>query len=53
MTDNVSYQLFNSGVLCTFSGDIAYFDKDGDLFVTGRIKELIKHKGFQVRDLIS
>ncbi|XP_066601783.1 uncharacterized protein [Prorops nasuta] len=30
------------------SGDIVYFDQDEDFFVTDRLKELIKVKGFQV-----
>jgi 4-coumarate--CoA ligase len=30
------------------SGDIGYFDKEGNIFLTDRVKELIKYNGFQV-----
>ncbi|KYN09238.1 PREDICTED: 4-coumarate--CoA ligase 1-like [Trachymyrmex cornetzi] len=30
------------------TGDIAYYDKDFDFYITDRLKELIKVKGFQV-----
>lgn len=30
------------------SGDIGYQNKDGDFYITDRLKELIKYKGFQV-----
>lgn len=30
------------------SGDVAYYDEAGHLFIVDRIKELIKVKGFQV-----
>ena len=34
-------------VLC-FKGDLVYFDTEGDYFIQGRIKDLIKYKGYQV-----
>ena len=31
------------------SGDIGYYEDDGHLVISDRLKELIKYKGFQVR----
>ncbi|CAL1680762.1 unnamed protein product [Lasius platythorax] len=30
------------------SGDIGYFDEDGELFIVNRIKELMKYRGYQI-----
>jgi non-ribosomal peptide synthetase component E (peptide arylation enzyme) len=35
------------------SGDIAYHDEDGNIFIVDRLKELIKVKGFQVKKNLS
>lgn len=38
----------NDGWLHT--GDIVYFDQNGYLYVIDRVKEIIKYKGFQVKN---
>ena len=35
------------------TGDITYHDSEGNIFITDRLKELIKVKGFQVTSTIS
>ena len=35
-------------VFVYFPGDIAHYDENGYFFITERLKELIKYKGFQV-----
>ncbi len=34
-----------------FSGDIGFYDEDEHVYITDRLKELIKYKGFQVREI--
>lgn len=31
------------------SGDVGYYDEDGNLFLVDRVKDIMKYKGFQVR----
>lgn len=45
--DEATRETLENGWLKT--GDVAYYDEDGDFFISDRIKELIKVKGFQVR----
>lgn len=33
------------------TGDLAYYDENGLVFITDRVKELIKVRGFQVRNI--
>lgn len=33
------------------TGDIVYYNENGDIFIVDRIKDLIKHKSFQVHNI--
>lgn len=33
------------------TGDLGYFDDESFLFVTGRLKEIIKYRNYQVRPM--
>lgn len=35
------------------TGDIGYYDEDNNFYIVDRIKELIKYKGYQVKNLCS
>jgi OPC-8:0 CoA ligase-1 len=38
----------SDGFLLT--GDVGYYDEDGYFFIVDRVKELIKYKGYQVKN---
>lgn len=42
----IKFQVSSTGWI--HSGDIAYIDKDGELFIIDRLKELIKYRGHQI-----
>ena len=53
---NVYYYIYHCAETMTEdgflkSGDIGYYDEEGDFFIIDRLKELIKVKGFQVRGI--
>jgi acyl-CoA synthetase (AMP-forming)/AMP-acid ligase II len=44
--DAATNEIMENGWICT--GDLGYIDQDQFVFISGRLKELIKVKGFQV-----
>ena len=48
----MSHKVIHHAISLFFVGDIGYYDEKGHAFITDRLKQLLKVKGYQVHVVI-